>query len=255
MNDYPHLVICTNTPLQTVVEAVVTRYAEGPFRRATDPEDAYRTVVVGKVSGDRMVVWESRGGLTPGPGRIEREIKTRDPEVHIGDRNQMWPGECPALDSTHVKLALDIDDDKNRDYFDQYVVRLPSVAARLFPLVHSECEARIEWLDGWVEVPESTTYEPGMLRYSCDLVALLAVRTGNKHWREEHVTLANFPALTPDGSFIIKGRAKRYAMDDFGRQLQNLLGSFAMPSYERKFSAVPHDQLPTLLLQDLYDAS
>lgn len=247
--------VCTNTPLQTVVETVVTRYADGPFRKAADPADAYRNVVVGKMGDDRMVVWESRGGLTPGPGRIETGIKARSPEVHIGARNQVRPGECPKLASTHVKLALDIDDDKNQEYFDQYVTRLPSVAARMFPLVHSECDARIEWLDGWVEEPESFTYKPGMFRYSCDLVGLLAVRTGDKHWREEHVTLANFPALTPDGTFISKGNAKRYAMDDFGRQLQNLLERTAMPAYQRAFSAVPHEQLSTLMLQDLYEAS
>jgi len=255
MNDYPHLVTCTDAPLQTVVEAVVTRYAEGPFRKATDPKNAYRNVVVGKLRDGRVIVWEGHGGLTPGPSRIEWEIRNRDPEIHIEARNQMWPGECPPLASTHVKLALDLDDDANRKYFDRYVARLPGVAVQLFPMVHSECDAKIEWLDGWVEGPAPEPYEQGMLRYSCRLVALLAIRTGNKHCCEEHVTLADFPALTPDGTFINRGDAKQFAMDDFGRQLLNLLGRLAMPSFERAFSAVPHDQLPTQVLQDLYESS
>lgn len=255
MNDYPHLLTCTEAPLQSVVEAVVTRYADGPFRKAAAADDAYRNVLVGKLPDDRVAVWESSGGLTPGPSRIEHEIKSREPEIQLKDRNQMWPGKCPTLASTHVRLALDLDVDKNQECFDDYVARMPGAVARMFPVVHSECDARIEWLDGWVEGPDPLPYKPGLFAFSSCLVAQLAIRTGSKQWTEEHVRLAYFPALTPDGTFINRGNAKRFAMDDFGQQLLNLLGQFAMTAYERSFSAVPHDQLPTLILQDLYESS
>jgi len=255
MNDYPHLLTCAGADIQTVVEAVCTRYADGPFRKPDDPEAPYRQIMVGTLNSGDVVVWESKGGLTPGPCRVEIEIRDRIPDARLEDRNKMWPGECPPLASTHVRLAYDIDDDRNRAEFEGYVERLPGVVARMFPVVHDGCGAKIEWLDGWVEGPEPEEYEEGMFRYSSYLVALLALRSGDEIWREEHVTLANFPAITPAGTFINRRHTKKFAMDDFGQQLLNLLGRFAVNQFEREFNEVSADQLPTLGLQDLYEAS